>query len=732
MRLPETRLTETQNYAMQYASSFRDKLPPALRGVGFRRLSARLDYLNDEQRHKVERAFEFGATAHRGQTRASGAPYITHPVAVASIVAELRLDVESICAALLHDVIEDTPRSVEQIRSEFGDDVANIVEGVSKLDKLSFTNRDDAQVESFRKMMLAMVEDIRVILVKLADRLHNMRTLDPLKPEKRVRIARETLEIYAPIANRLGINWMKVELEELGFRNAYPFRARVIDNTLRKAQGNQRQLLKRISDRIRKNMREAGLKGSIEGRKKHLYSIYRKMSQKSLPLSEIVDVFGFRVVLEDVDTCYRTLGIVHRLYRPMPGRFKDYIAIPRINGYQSLHTTLFGPNGIPIEVQIRTAEMHSVAERGVAAHWNYKQVDSSIVSPQLRAREWLASINEMQTTANPEEFMENVKVDLFPDKVYVFTPKGEILRLPRGSTCVDYAYAVHTDVGNRCVSAKIDRRLVPLRTPLKNGQTVQIVTSRRAHPNPTWVNFVVTAKARHSIRQYLKNLRRDEAIELGRRLLVQALRAEGTSIRRISRNRMKTLLHEFDLSKQIDLYEQLGLGERLAPVVAQLLVQDPGKQSAAGNKPSSITIAGTEGLVVSYGRCCHPLPGDEIMGYLSSGRGVVIHRNACGNLQQYSKQPGKWIAVNWEEGIARDFSSELRVEMSNRPGSLAEVALKIAETGSNIEQVSVSEDDDDIAEMLFLILVHDRTHLAQVLRRIRKMTNVRRVTRTCA
>jgi RelA/SpoT family (p)ppGpp synthetase len=717
---------------MEYAATLRDKLPPGLRGVGFRRLSAKLEYLTDEQRSKINRAFEFGARAHRGQTRASGQPYISHPVAVAAIVAELHLDTESICAALLHDVIEDTPMSAEQIRSEFGNDVANIVEGVSKLDQLSFHSRGDVQVESFRKMMLAMVEDIRVILVKLADRLHNMRTLDALPSDKRVRIAKETLEIYAPISNRLGINWLKVELEELGFRNAYPFRARVIDNTLRKAQGNQRQILKRISDKLRKKMREAGLKGSIQGRKKHLYSIYRKMLRKKLPLSEIVDVYGFRVVVDSTDTCYRTLGIVHQQYKPMPGRFKDYVAIPRLNGYQSLHTTLFGPNGIPVEFQIRTNEMHQVAESGVAAHWNYKAIDSSIVTPQVRAREWLASISEMQTTANSEEFMENVKVDLFPDKVYVFTPKGDILRLPRGATCVDFAYAVHTDVGNRCVSAKLDRRLTPLRTPLKNGQTVQIITSRRAHPNPTWVNFVVTAKARHSIRQYLKNLRRDEAVELGRRLLVQALRAQGTSLNRVSRKRMNALLQEFSLNKQIDLYEQLGLGERLAPVIAQLLLQDMNGDLDKPDKPSTITIAGTEGLMVSYGRCCHPIPGDEIMGYLSSGRGVVIHRNSCGNLHQFSKQPGKWIAVDWELGIKREFSVELRIEMSNRPGSLAEVALKIAEAGSNIEQVSVSEDDDEFAEMIFLILVRDRVHLARVLRQIRKMSNVKRVSRTGA
>jgi RelA/SpoT family (p)ppGpp synthetase len=717
---------------MDYAATIRDKLLPGLRGFGFRQLTAKLDYLTTEQQEKVERAFKFSAHAHSGQLRASGQPYITHPVAVASIVADMKLDVESICAALLHDVIEDTPMAIEQISSEFGAEVANIVNGVSKLDQLSFSNRGEAQVESFRKMMLAMVDDIRVILVKLADRLHNMRTLEAVKPEKRVRVARETLEIYAPIANRLGINWLKLELEELGFQHAHPFRAKVLSNALRKAAGNQRQILRRISERTQEKLLESGIAASIQGRQKHLYSIYQKMLRKKLPLNEIVDVYGLRVVVGTVDECYRALGIVHQLYKPMPGRFKDYIAIPRVNGYQSLHTTLFGPNGIPMEVQIRTTEMNAVAESGVAAHFNYKAADSSVVSPQIKAREWLAAISEMQTTTNSEEFMENVKVDLFPDKVYVFTPKGAILRLPRGSTCVDFAYAVHTDVGNRCVSAKVDRHLMPLRTPLKNGQTVQIITSRSAHPNPTWVNFVVTAKARHCIRQYLKGLRRDEAVELGRRLLVQALRGQKSSLRRVSRTRMNNLLQEFGLSKPVELYEQLGLGTRLAPVVAQLLLQDVTANPELSGKPSVITIAGTEGLVVSYARCCHPIPGDGIMGYLSSGRGVVIHRNACGNLQQFAKQPGKWLGVDWEPEIDRDFSVELQVEMLNKPGSLAEVALKIAEAGSNIEQVSVSEDDEDVAALLFLILVRDRTHLAQVLRRIRTMRIVKRVTRTCA
>jgi RelA/SpoT family (p)ppGpp synthetase len=715
---------------MEYAESLRERLPPTLRGVGFRRLSAKLDYLNDDQRAKVERAFELGYRAHSGQSRASGQPYISHPVAVAQIVAELKLDVESICAAILHDTIEDTTIDQDEIRAEFGDDVATIVEGVSKLDKLSFNSNDEAQVASFRKMMLAMVGDIRVILVKLADRLHNMRTLDALKKSKQVRIAHETLEIYAPIANRLGINWLKVELEDLGFRFAYSMRARVIDNAVKKAQGNQRQLLKRISDRLSKALKEDNINAEVSSRQKNLYSIYRKMLRKRLSLREIVDVFGFRIVVDNVDACYRALGIVHQLYKPMPGRFKDYIAIPRQNGYQSLHTTLFGPNGIPIEVQIRTTEMHHVAEAGVAAHWNYKATDPKVVSPQIRAREWLQSINDMQTNVNSEEFMENVKVDLFPDKVYVFTPKGDIFRLPRGATCVDFAYAVHTDVGDRCVAAKIDRREVPLRTPLKNGQTVQIITSRRASPNPTWVNFVVTAKARHSIRQYLKGLRRDEAIELGRRLLNQALGGLGTSMRKIKEAQIEQIVKEFNLNSVVELYEQLGLGMRLAPVVAQLLVQEAPSRRAT--EPAAITIAGTEDLLVSYARCCLPIPGDEIVGYLSTGRGVVIHRNICGNLQQFTKEPGKWIPVKWESGIDKDFSAELKTVVKNKPGALAEVALEIGKSGSNIEQVSVNEDAEDMAEMTFLIMVRDRTHLANVLRGIRKMPHVERVFRVCA
>ncbi|MDG1462601.1 MAG: bifunctional (p)ppGpp synthetase/guanosine-3',5'-bis(diphosphate) 3'-pyrophosphohydrolase, partial [Gammaproteobacteria bacterium] len=586
---------------------------------------------------------------------------------------------------------------------------------------------------SFRKMMLAMIGDIRVILVKLADRLHNMQTLDALPPQKRARIGRETLEIYAPIANRLGINSLKNELEDLGFKNTYPFRAKIIESTLKKAQGNQRQFVRKISDKLRDALSDAEIQVNVYGRRKHLFSIYRKMKEKKRSLSEIVDVFGFRLIVDDVDTCYRTLGIVHSLYKPMPGRFKDYIAIPRVNGYQSLHTTLFGINGIPIEVQIRTRDMDLIAESGVASHWQYKAVDSSVISPQARAREWLQSISEMQSAASSEEFMENVKVDLFPDKVYVFTPRGDILRLPRGSTCVDFAYAVHTGIGNHCVAAKIDRRLVPLRTAVKNGQTIDIVTSKRAQPNAVWVNFVVTAKARYSIRQYLKNLRRNEAIELGRRLLTQALSNAGSSMRKVSRARMKSVLREFELRKTVELYEQLGVGERLAPLVAQMLLQDDNREKHPDSPaPTSIAVAGTEGMVVSYARCCHPLPGDHIMGYMSSGRGIVIHRNKCGNLSQYSKEPNKWIPMHWSEELDRDFSTEIRVEAEHKPGVLAEVAARIAKTNSNIEQVSIDETEKDFVELRFNLLVKDRTNLAKVLRKIRTMSNVRRVSRSCA
>ena len=716
---------------MDYAAAILNRLPKAVRGFGLKSLLAKLDYLPKNQIKVVVDAYEVAADAHREQKRRTGEPYITHPLAVAGILADLRLDYQTIAAALLHDVIEDTPWAKEQIEKRFGPEVAGLVDGVSKLDQLNFSSRSEAQVESFRKMMLAMVQDIRVILVKLADRLHNMQTMDAMPADKQVRIARETLEIYAPIANRLGIHTVKTELEELGFRYAHPFRARVLDKAVRRAEGNQRQLVRKISERLGSALKEAGIHALVTGRKKNIYSIYRKMESKRLPLSEIADVFAFRVTVRTAEDCYRALGIVHQLYKPMPGRFKDYIAIPRVNGYQSLHTTLFGPNSMPIEVQIRTQQMDRIAESGVAAHWQYKATDREDTPPQARAREWLSSITEMQVDANSEEFMESVKVDLFPDKVYVFTPRGDILRLPRGSTCVDFAYAVHTDVGNRTVAAKIDRRLVPLRTLLESGQTVEVITAKSAHPNPNWVNFVSTAKARAAIRQYLKNLRGSEARELGRRLLDQALRDGGMPLRKIGKEQMQALLDEFKLNTPEELFEQLGLGERLAPLVAKALLQGAAAPAEGEGRRSPIAIAGTEGLVVTYGRCCHPIPGDAVMGYLSAGRGVVVHRNVCGNLGEFRKQPNKWIPISWASTLDRQFPVEIQVEVDNKPGVLAEVAAQMADSGCNIEQVSVDERHEDTADLLFLILVRDRKHLAEVIRSVRRLRIVKRITRTC-
>ena len=717
---------------MDYATTILSRLPGASRwDHGVRKLANTLEtYLPDEQVAKVLEAYEFGAAAHEGQTRKSGEPYITHPVAVAQELAEMHLDAEAICAAILHDVVEDTEARLEEIRDQFGEDVALIVDGVSKLDQIQFRSRAEAQAESFRKMMLAMIEDIRVILVKLADRLHNMQTLGAMPAIKKKRIARETLDIYAPIANRLGINRLKVQLEDLGFKHLHPFRYRVLENALRKSKGSQKQILKRITDQFVKAMEEDGIKGEIIAREKHLYSIYKKMAEKKRALSDVVDVYGFRIIVDEVSSCYQVLGLVHQLYKPMPGRFKDYIAIPRINGYQSLHTTLFGPKGLPLEVQIRTRNMDRLAESGVAAHWIYKADDKSDAGAQRRTREWLSNLAELQQTGTSEEFLESVKVDLFPDKIYVFTPKGDIMPLPKGATTVDFAYAVHTDIGDSTVAAKINRQLVPLRTPLQNGQTVEIVTARGARPNPNWLSFVRSAKARTAIRHHMKNLRSAESVDLGRRLLDKSLKDLGSSLRKVGKVRITEALEELGIDSREALFEQLGLGERLAPLTARFLV---GAEQAEEDTEdvASLVIAGTEGMVVSYAKCCYPLPGDAVMGYLTAGRGVVIHRNQCGNLSNFRKQPEKWIAVSWEKEIAREFHCQIQCETRNRTGVLAEVAATIADSRSNIEQVEVISRHEDVSVLTFLLQVHDRTHLAQIMRNVRQMPNVIKVSREC-
>jgi len=719
---------------MDYASSILGFLPGGRRSTGISQLLDKLEaYLPPAQIERVREAYEFSAERHHGQKRVSGEPYITHPVAVADILADLRLDGDTLVAAILHDVIEDTPTAKAEIVSIFGEVIADLVDGVSKLDQIQFKNRQEAQAESFRKMLLAMVRDIRVIMVKLADRTHNMRTLGVMPPVKRRRSARETLEIYAPIAERLGLYAVKLELEDLGFRALYPYRYKVLERELKRARGNQKEFIGKIAETFKSALKKATIGGRVEGREKHLYSIYKKMQTKGISLNEMVDVYGFRIIVDTADTCYRILGLVHGLYKPMPGRFKDYIAIPRVNGYQSLHTTLFGPNGIPIEVQIRSEQMHRVAESGIAAHWKYKTGgEASGGVEHDRAREWLANLVQIQEGGSSEEFLESVKVDLFPDKVYVFTPKGKILRLPTGATAVDFAYAIHTDVGNRCVAAKVDRRLVPLRTPLRNGQTVEIITAKGATPNPSWSGFLVTAKARAAIRQYLKNMKRGEAAELGRRLLNLALEEFSLNLKKIPQREIDSAVKELNLRDAEELFEKIGLGERLAPLVARRLQPLPegAEHKALGGGP--LMIAGTEGLLVTYARCCFPIPNDPIMAYLSTGRGVMIHRQNCGNLAEYRKQPEKWISVAWEATHDRLFSSEIQLEVGNRVGVLAAVAASVAETETNIDHVVLEERDSDTSALILELQVRDRKHLARIIKTVRRMPDVQRVTRTLA
>lgn len=692
-------------------------------------------YLEPEQVREIYRAYLFGAEAHEGQRRISGEPYIYHPIAVARILAEMHMDAESIIAGILHDVIEDTGTPKEAVTSEFSEEVAELVDGVSKLTQIKFESQAEAQAENFRKMMLAMVRDIRVILVKLADRLHNMRTLGVMRSEKRRRIARETLEIYAPIANRLGMNQLRLELEDLGFASLYPMRYRVLENAVKKARGNRKEILNKIESVILQRIEQEQLQCRLLSRQKHLYSLYKKIRDRVGSFTEVFDVYAFRIIVDNVDTCYRVLGMMHNLYKPVPGKFKDYIAIPKTNGYQSLHTVLFGPYGVPIEVQIRTEDMERVAESGIAAHWLYKSSDKgSSNNAQARAREWLRELLEMQRNAgNSLEFLENVKIDLFPDEVYVFTPAGDILELARGATAVDFAYAVHTDVGNTCIAAKIDRRLAPLRTPLLNGQTVEVITATGAHPNPAWLNFVTTAKARSNIRHYLKNLQNDEATELGKRMLDKALHNTSSSLAEVSDEQFEQLMEDCGFKSREGLFADIGIGNRMAMLVARRLVPQEkggGERSPEKEHSKPLAIRGTEGMVVHFARCCRPIPGDAIVGFISAGRGLVIHTETCNNLSEYRSRPDKWIDVEWEPDIEGEFPAEIRVDVSNQKGVLATIAAEISEAGSNIENVSIEERDGLDTSMNFTVTVRDRRHLARVIRCIRKLPSVMRISRS--
>ncbi|HRD49366.1 MAG TPA: bifunctional GTP diphosphokinase/guanosine-3',5'-bis pyrophosphate 3'-pyrophosphohydrolase [Candidatus Competibacteraceae bacterium] len=691
------------------------------------------EYLEPDQVDQLRETCYFATEAHAGIYRKSGEPYIFHPLAVARILANVRFDHQTLQGALLHDVIEDTPYSKEQIGLHFGPEVANLVDGVSKLTQIHFNSKLEAQAENFRKMFLAMAKDLRVIMIKLADRLHNMRTLGAMRPESRRRIARETLEIYAPIAGRLGMNHLRQELEDLGLSHLHPLRFQILQDAVRRMSGNRREIVGQLETRIQSRLENEGITARVMGRSKHLWGIYQKMRHKRLPFKEVYDVYAVRIIVENADTCYRVLGAMHSLYKPIMGRFKDYIAIPKANGYQSLHTVLFGPNGVPIEAQIRTEEMHVMAEVGVAAHWRYKSGgDGQGSHAQQRAREWLRKLLDMQRRAgNPVEFLESVKVDLFPDEVYVFTPRGEIIELPRGATAVDFAYAIHSDVGNTCVGAKVDRRLAPLRTPLSTGQTVEVIITPTARPNPAWLNFVVTAKARASIRHYLKHLQREEAILLGKRLLEKALIGHTGGLGELPTGPIQALVQEFNLSSFDDLLADIGLGNRVAALIAKrLLPEDEADETTSPDASAQpLLIKGTEGTVVSFGKCCRPLPGDAIIGYLNAGRGIVVHRDHCKNVAGYRKSPDKWIEVEWESHVNADFSVELRLDVANRRGVLATIAAAISATDSNIETINTSERDGNTTTMHLLLNVRDRAHLARVIRQLRTLPEALKLAR---
>ena len=705
-------------------------------------------YLGADDIREIERAYDFGEAAHSGQQRKNGDPYIAHPLAVAQILGQMRVDRSTLVAAILHDVLEDTQHGRDELAAQFGEEVATLVDGVSKLTHLSFETREDAQAANFRKMLLAMSRDLRVILIKLADRLHNMRTIHYLARDKRRRIARETLDIYAPIAQRLGMHTFRLELEDLGFAALYPMRYRVINESVRRARGNRRDLVTRIEAALHQGLDAEGIAHRIVSREKHVYSIYQKMRSQGSSFHDVHDVYGMRVIVDAVDTCYRALGIAHSVFKPVPGRFKDYIAIPKVNGYQSLHTALMTPFQVPVEVQIRTEEMDRVANDGVAAHWLYKSGESGHSGHQ-RAREWLQELLELQKGGgDSKEFLDHVKIDLFPDEVYVFTPKGDIMKLPAGATVIDFAYAVHTDVGNHCVAARVNKQLTPLSTALESGSTIEIITAATATPHPLWLEFAQTAKARARVRHFLKDLQRGKAQELGSRLLERELAKFDARLESIPDSRKQAVMEEFKVETLEQLLEDIGLGQRMALVVARHLVSDAPTAPVArsglrraisrvapslfGEGPDQrepLTIKGTEGMVLSYARCCRPIPGDPIRGFVTSGRGMVIHVDDCPNVAEYRKQPDRWLDVYWDEQIERHFPVEIRVMVANQRGQLAVLAAAVAEGNANIDQVNVENHDGYHAVATFTLEVRNRVHLAQIMKRLRKNPHVTRITR---
>ena len=693
-------------------------------------LRQHLGYLKPSDIGRIEEAYQFSDAAHQGQFRLSGHPYISHPLAVAEIVADWQLETQAVMAALLHDVMEDTSISKQQITERFGKPVAELVDGLSKLDKIEFQSQADAQAENFRKMLLAMARDVRVILIKLADRLHNMRTLGAVRQETRKRVARETLEIYAPIANRLGLDGLYRELQDLAFANLYPGRYKVLAKAVKAARGNRREVVEKVLKALKERLQSSQIDTEVTGREKQIYSIYSKMQEKHLSFSQVLDIYGFRVIVKDVPACYLALGVLHSLYKPVPGKFKDYIAIPKVNGYQSLHTTLIGPYGMPVEIQIRTQAMNRIAEAGVASHWLYKS-DAEINEVQQRTHKWLQSLLDIQhASGDPAEFLEHIKVDLFPDEVYVFTPKGKIMGLPRGATAVDFAYAVHTDIGNRCAAARINYELAPLRTELKNGDRVEIITAAHANPNPAWLSYVKTGKARSQIRHFLKTMQYEEAAALGERMLNQAVRALGAKSSDATAERWERLVRDLGAKSRQEVVADIGLGKRLAAIVARkLLALAESDQPEAKAPPGSIVIHGSEGLAVQFARCCNPIPGDPIIGFIKKGQGLVVHTHDCPTAAKSRGDPEKWLDVEWAPHTEKMFDVGIRVTVVNQRGVLAKVATAIAEGGSNIDNVSMDEERSLYTTMHFTLQVANRLHLARVLRALRRVREVVRIAR---
>jgi GTP pyrophosphokinase len=683
---------------------------------------------DESQVDEVYEAYKVADEGHVGQARVSGEPYILHPIAVAKIVFEMNMDHRSVMAALLHDVVEDTSISLEQIETRFGEDVAAIVDGLSKLTHLKFKSKAEAQAANFQKMLLAMVDDIRVILIKLADRIHNMRTLGAMPDHKRRRIARETLEVYAPIANRLGIYQMKNELEDLGFKSLYPARHRVLQQAVQKRNKDRLELVRKFEILALAKLEDKGIEAKVHGREKHLYSLYQKMRNKQSAFEDVFDMFAVRIIVKSEDDCYRALGVMHSVHNPLPKQVKDYIAIPKSNGYQSLHTVLFSPAAIPIEVQIRTEEMNTFAETGVAAHWMYKEGQSN--SAQQRAHQWLANLVDMQeTSANTLEFYENVKVDLFPYEIFVFSPMGDIYRLPQGATPVDFAYAVHSDIGNRCRTAKIDRQLAPLSAPLESGQTVEIICSDDQQPNAFWLNFVVTPKARNAIRNFLKNQSREKTVGFGRQLLVRGLKRYDTTLEDIDQQSIDSLLKQMSLADLDTLCYEIGLGNHIPSMVAAWLLNegdrtlevDQRTKMLSATDPGPLVVEGGEDAIISLARCCMPIPGDNIHGMITAGKGVLVHRANCQNVSRQRRRSREWVAVVWGSDTAGPFKTKIEVDINDVPGALAKVANVMSEMDTNIEDIRFVPGSENTPTLVFQLAVQDRTQLGRLIKRVRSL-----------